>query len=94
MNKSIKVEVVYADEHTQKLVAVVVEEGATIQTVIHQSGLLTLFPDIDLARQSVGIFSRQRLLTDVVSEGDRVEIYRPLTMDPKEARRVRANKKG
>lgn len=90
MNKCIKVEVVYVGEQAQKLVVLVVEEGMTIEAVIHQSGLLTVFPEIDLSRQSVGIFSRQRLLTDVVSEGDRVEIYRPLAMDPKEARRVRA----
>ncbi len=93
MNRLIKVEVVYVSEHDQKLVKLVVEEGTTIEAVIHHSGLLKIFPEIDLGRQSVGVFSRQRLLTDIVHEGDRVEIYRPLVMDPKDARRLRAKTK-
>ena len=93
INRKIKVEVVYADEHDQRLVSVIVDEGATIEAVVRLSGLLKIFPDIDLSRQSVGIFSRQRLLSDIVKEGDRVEIYRPLLIDPKEARRARAKQK-
>lgn len=92
-NKRINVEVVYASEHSQKLIALEVDEGTTIETVIRRSGILSYFPEIDLARQSVGVFSRQRSLTDSVHAGDRVEIYRPLLIDPKEARRARAKKR-
>lgn len=93
VNKQINVEVVYASEHSQKLITVEVDQGATIETVIRRSGILADFPEIDLARQSVGVFSRQRALTDIVQAGDRIEIYRPLLIDPKEARRVRAKKR-
>lgn len=95
IKNKIMVEVVYATPDSQALMKVIVDDGSTIETVIRQSGILTKFPEINLSRQSVGIFSRQRMLSDVVEDGDRVEIYRPLTIDPKEARRAKAkNAKG
>ncbi|MEM7964577.1 RnfH family protein, partial [Morganella morganii] len=51
---------------------------------------LALRDDVDLTQNKVGIFSRPAKLTDIVSDGDRVEIYRPLIADPKEMRRKRA----
>ncbi|HCC13099.1 MAG TPA: RnfH family protein, partial [Atlantibacter hermannii] len=48
--------------------------------------------DIDLAKNKVGVYSRPVKLTDALSDGDRVEIYRPLIADPKELRRQRAEK--
>ncbi|MGL4214860.1 MAG: RnfH family protein, partial [Morganella morganii] len=54
------------------------------------SGILALRDDVDLTQNKVGIFSRPAKLTDIVSDGDRVEIYRPLIADPKEMRRKRA----
>jgi len=69
-----------------------VTEGSTIETAIERSGVLDIFPEIDLMKQSVGIFGRKKKLSDTVSEGDRVEIYRPLEIDPKEARRLRAGR--
>ena len=69
------------------------DEGATIEQAIQASGLLTLRDDIDLAKNKVGIYSRPAKLDDVVHDGDRVEIYRPLIADPKELRRQRAQQK-
>lgn len=89
IEKKINVEVVYATSAHQKMLQIEVISGSTIEEVIQQSGILLLFPEIDLEKQKVGVFSIQKQLSDSVHEGDRVEIYRPLTMDPKEARRRR-----
>ena len=86
----IKVEVVYASPNEQRLFMVEVEEGSTIHEAIQQSGMLNLFPEIDLTTQKVGVFSKPRELEDKVKAGDRIEIYRPLIIDPKEARRAKA----
>lgn len=94
MSAKIVVEVVYALPKKQYLQRVTLEEGATIEQAIVASGLLTLRTDIDLARNKVGIFSRPAKLQDNVQDGDRVEIYRPLTADPKALRRMRAEKSG
>lgn len=92
-DKEIKVEVAYATPERQQILTVLVLPGSTIETVIDRSGILELFPEIDLMKQKVGIFSQQKKLSDSVSDGDRIEIYRPLTIDPKEARRRRAAKR-
>jgi uncharacterized protein len=88
----IAVEVAYALPEKQYLRRVTLEEGATVEQAIHASGLLALRTDIDLAKNKVGIYSRPVKLTDLLSDGDRVEIYRPLIADPKELRRQRAEK--
>jgi putative ubiquitin-RnfH superfamily antitoxin RatB of RatAB toxin-antitoxin module len=93
LSKLIRVEVAYARPDSQRIVTLEVEAGSTIEKVIQHSGILKLFPEIDLARQKVGIFSKPRDLSDLVNDGDRIEIYRPLIIDPKEARRARARKK-
>ena len=87
-----KVEVVYAGALSQELIALEVPAGCTIKQAIELSGMLQRFPEIDLSRQAVGIFSKKQALTTVLANGDRVEIYRPLTIDPKEARRAKAKK--
>lgn len=91
--KKINIEVAYADSLKQHIVNVQLDNGSTIEQAIDCSGILMLFPDINLMRQKVGIFSKQKKLTDIVKEGDRVEIYRTLTMDPKEARKKRVKEK-
>ncbi|WP_343463618.1 RnfH family protein [Pantoea sp.] len=88
----VHVEVVYALPEKQYLHPVTLEEGATVQQAIEASGVLSLRKEIDLAENKVGIFSRPVKLGDVVQEGDRVEIYRPLIADPKELRRQRAER--
>ncbi len=92
-NKNISVEVAYATPAEQKIIVVEIEQGATIERVIDRSGILEIFPEIDLMVQKVGVWSKVKKLTDEVGDGDRVEIYRGLTMDPKEARRKRAKVK-
>jgi putative ubiquitin-RnfH superfamily antitoxin RatB of RatAB toxin-antitoxin module len=88
----IVVEVAYALPQKQYLQRVTLEEGATVEQAIMASGILTLRDDIDLTKNKVGIYSRPVKLQDVVQDGDRVEIYRPLIADPKELRRQRAEK--
>lgn len=87
---TIRVEVVYALPHEQALLTVQVADGATVEDAIRASGVLERFPDIDLGRNKVGIFSKLVKLGETVREKDRIEIYRPLIADPKEVRRKRA----
>ncbi|MEZ9131516.1 RnfH family protein [Vibrio breoganii] len=86
----IHVEVVYALPHDQRVVALVVNKELTVEQIIEQSGLLALFPEIDLKQNKVGVFSRNVKLDASVRDNDRIEIYRPLLADPKEIRRKRA----
>ena len=68
---------------------------APVAEAIRLSDILGRFPGIDLAKNAVGIFGECARLDDVVQDSDRVEIYRPLIADPKEARRVaRGRRKG
>lgn len=84
------VEVTYALPDEQTLLQVQVPEGATVESAIRASGVLETFPEIDLAKNKVGIFSKLVKLDEAVRDKDRVEIYRPLIADPKEVRRKRA----
>jgi putative ubiquitin-RnfH superfamily antitoxin RatB of RatAB toxin-antitoxin module len=85
----IRVEVAYADGSVQILRAVVVAAGATAGQAIEASQILDAVPTgFTLAK--VGIFGRLVALDAVLQDGDRVELYRPLRLDPKEARRRRA----
>ncbi|MEQ9745787.1 RnfH family protein [Pectobacterium actinidiae] len=89
---AMQVDVVYALPERQYLRTVKLEEGSTVEQAIMASGLLELRHDIDLQVNKVGIYSRAAKLADVVQDGDRVEIYRPLIADPKELRRQRAER--
>ena len=82
----------YARAPQPLVLAVEVEEGATLREAIARSGVLEQCPEIDLAVNGVGVFGRARGLDQRVAGGDRVEIYRPLPVDPKEARRRRARR--
>ncbi len=62
-------------------------DGCTIEEAIHRSGVLNQFPDINLKTQKVGIFGRIAKLNKVLEDGDRVEIYRPITADPDQVER-------
>ncbi len=90
MSEEISVEVVYALPHRQETLPVRLKAGATVSLAIEQSGILADFPEIDLASAKVGIFGKQTRLDAVLRDKDRVEIYRPLTADPKEVRKRRA----
>ncbi len=86
----IKVEVAYATPQMQRIISLEVSKETTIENAIKHSGILEIFPEIDLTRQKVGIFSKIKKLSNLVNAGDRIEIYRPLLIDPKDARRKKA----
>lgn len=92
MAKNIRVEVAYALPHQQTLLALDVPENSTVLETIQQSGILETYPEIDLTQQKVGILSRIVSLDTKLQHKDRIEIYRPLIIDPKEIRRLRAKK--
>lgn len=85
-----KVEVAYALPDEQVIIVIEVPQNTTIEAAIQQSGILEQFPEIDLGENKVGVFSKLSSLTTPLRAGDRVEIYRPLKIDPKEIRRQRA----
>lgn len=92
MSEKIKVEVLFAYPDKVFLRKMELDQPLSVQSVILQSGVLQKFTEIDLRENKVGIFSRPVKLTDLVENGDRIEIYRPLIADPKEMRRKRAEK--
>jgi putative ubiquitin-RnfH superfamily antitoxin RatB of RatAB toxin-antitoxin module len=85
-----KFEVAYGRMDEQTLLSVEAESPLTLQQVIERSGILQRHPEIDLAKNKVGVFGKAAKLDAQLTEGDRVEIYRPLIADPKEARKKRA----
>lgn len=74
--------VAYADSFKQVWLKLDVPDGSTVRDAIERSGLLEQFPGIDIETQPVGIFGKITKLDDQVSEGCRVEIYRPIIADP------------
>ncbi|MGD8109661.1 RnfH family protein [Vibrio sp. TRT 21S02] len=89
-SEMIHVEVVYALPQEQRVFTLVVNNAMTVEEIIEQSGVLSLYPEIDLKVNKVGVFSRNVKLNATVRDKDRIEIYRPLLADPKEIRRKRA----
>ncbi|HKY02915.1 MAG TPA: RnfH family protein [Burkholderiales bacterium] len=85
----IRVEVLYAEAASQARYVLRLPQGSTVEEAIRASGVLQAFPNLDLETNRVGIFAKLVMLDTVLQEGDRVEIYRPLIIDPKEARRAR-----
>ena len=79
---ALKVEVVYALPSREKIVSLALPEGATVLDALLKAGLGK--------ENSVGIFGEPATLDTRLRDGDRVELYRPLKIDPKEARRRRA----
>lgn len=90
---TIKIEVAYALPERQALIALEVEEGATVGQAIGRSGILSNFPEIELARERLGVFGKRVEINTPLRDGDRVEIYRPLVADPKQVRRERAERR-
>ncbi len=82
-----KINVAYALPDRQISIAITLQPGATVIDAIEQSGLPDLFPNIDFSQQKVGVFGKLTRLDALLEEGDRVEIYRPLTRDPKTVRK-------
>lgn len=88
----VNVELVYIPAD-QKIfhVSIAVIAGTTVGEVFQQSGVLLRYPEVE--GMSLGIFAKPASLDTVVKSGDRIEIYRPLMVDPKEKRRQRARQK-
>ena len=88
----IAIEVAYALPERQRILALKVPAGTKMLDAAERSGIARLFEGLDLARAKMGIFGKAVAdpRTHVLVDGDRVEIYRPLTADPKEARKARA----
>ena len=82
-----KVSVAYVTPARQAELKVDLPEGTTVRQAIERSGILAKFPEIDLTQQKVGIYGKVTQLDVAVTEGARVEIYRPITADPKTVKR-------
>lgn len=91
---AITVEVVYGLPAEQVLLRLAVPAGTSVREAARRSGLAARFPDIDIEHAPLGVFGKlcKSPETQALREGDRVEIYRPLLIDPKEARRLRAER--
>ncbi|UJP03698.1 MAG: RnfH family protein [Nitrosomonas sp.] len=87
-----QIEIAYALPQVQFLKKLDVSPGCTVEHAIQCSGVLDEFPEIDLTKNKLGIFGKLTQLQAVLEPHDRIEIYRPLIIDPKEARRLRAKK--
>ena len=85
---------VYALAREQRLYRVDVPLGTTLRQAIERSHILDDYPAIDLSVNKVGVFGELCDLNDTLQPGDRIEIYRPLQIDPKTARRAKALKSG
>ncbi|MFM0644582.1 RnfH family protein [Paraburkholderia bryophila] len=92
MSARLSIEVCYALPDEQALIAVDLPEGATLQQALDASGILQRFPRIDLTTQKVGVFGKVKALDAVLADHERVEIYRPLLVDPKLSRQRRVEK--
>lgn len=82
-----KISVSYAHPGKPAWMRLEVDEGCTLRAAIERSGILGRYEDIDLERNKVGIFGKIKALDTVLAEGDRVEIYQPIVIDPKTAPR-------
>lgn len=89
--KTIRVDVVYADAQRQFVRRAEIPAGASVEQAIRASGIREAVP-AEFEPASVGVFGRVVALDAPVRDGDRVELYRPLKIDPKQARRRRAEK--
>ncbi|MGM0766390.1 MAG: RnfH family protein [Pseudomonadota bacterium] len=92
----IRVEVAYARPDKQEIIGLQVPTGTTALEAVKRSGIVEVFPEIDPDSNDMGIFGKaiKAPASHELREGDRVELYRPLKIDPKQARLNRAKKKG
>ncbi len=92
--KMISVEVAYALPSDQMIIPLQIEEGCSLYQAVVQSGIVDYYPEIDPETQPMGIFGKavRNPKQQALREGERVELYRPLKVDPKQARANRAAK--
>jgi len=79
-----RISVAYVDPSSTFWQTLEVDEGCNLLTAINQSGILKKVPTIDLEKQKVGVFGKVVKLDTQLKEGDRVEIYRPITVTPED----------
>jgi len=79
----VKVSIVYANPSRQFWLELELPEGSRVRDLIDRSGVLNRFPEIALGQQKIGIFGKLTTLEAPLEAGDRVEIYRPITADPR-----------
>ena len=89
-SQHIMVEVAYALPNQQLIIPISIPPEANVEAAIRASGILEKFPEIDLNMNQIGIFSKLSKLDSPLRNLDRIEIYRSLIADPKEARKQRA----
>ena len=87
---ALQVEVVYALPGKEEAVSVRLADGATLGDALSASGILRRHPELAGAALKIGVYGKLRRLDAAAAEGDRIEVYRALAVDPKEARRRRA----
>jgi len=90
----LRVEVAYAEPQRGIVKALRLAAGSQVSDALRMAALDPDFAGVDLANAVVGIFGRLTRADHPLQEGDRIEIYRPLTVDPKAARRARAKESG
>lgn len=88
----INIEVVFALPTTATSLSIEVPQGTTAEQGVIQSGIIEKCPEIDRTALTLGVWNRTVKANYELKEGDRIEIYRPLIADPKDARRKRAEK--
>ncbi len=88
--QTIQVEVAFALPERQAIIPLQVLPGTTALQAAQRSGIAERFAGLDLDNARLGIFGKSVAADQVLQEGDRVEIYRPLKADPKEVRKARA----
>jgi len=79
--------IAYDNGRKQVWLKLEVPDGSTVREIIVRSNLLEMFPEIDLETRKVGIFGKAAKLDAVVTEGSRVEVYRPIIADPETVER-------
>jgi putative ubiquitin-RnfH superfamily antitoxin RatB of RatAB toxin-antitoxin module len=87
-----RVEVCYAGPEGQFILPLELAPGATLGEAVAASGLRERVRGLRVDDQHVGVFSRPCTLATTLRDGDRVEVYRPLRIDPREARRERVRR--
>ena len=90
MAEELSVEIVLAIPERQVLLPLTVSDGATVADVITASGIASRFPEFNVQEMPTGIWGKPVSPDIKVKNGDRVELYRRLEIDPREARRQRA----
>lgn len=91
--KQVTVEIFYANQQQQFQLALQLPASHTVAAAIAQSGLLEQHPELMLTKHKIGVFNKIINANErLVQDGDRIEIYQPLQVDPKQARLLRAKK--